>query len=45
MIRGSGVALAAEASVKFGVGCVGLGELIFEDDDAARRVEGGAVID
>lgn len=31
--------------MKFGVHCVGLSELIFKDDDAARRVERGAVIE
>ncbi len=31
--------------MKFGINGVGISELIFEDDDAARRIEGGAVID
>ena len=30
--------------MKFGVDGVGLSELIFKDDDAARRIEGGAVV-
>jgi hypothetical protein len=29
--------------VKFGVDGVGLSELIFKDDDAARRIEGGTL--
>jgi hypothetical protein len=33
-----GGAPVVEAAVKFGVGCVGLSELIFKDDDAARRI-------
>ena len=39
------VGLVVEAAVKFGVDGVGFGELIFEDDDAARGVECGAVVD
>lgn len=31
--------------MKFGVYCLGLSELIFQDDDAARRLQRGAVID
>ena len=31
--------------MKFGVDGVGLSELIFKDDDAARRVERGAAVD
>ena len=34
-----------EIAVKFGVDCVGVCELIFEDDDAARRFECGAAVD
>jgi hypothetical protein len=30
-----GGAPVVEAAVKFGVGCVGVSELIFKDDDAA----------
>jgi hypothetical protein len=40
-----GGAPVVEAAVKFGVGCVGLSELIFKDNDAAGRIERGAVID
>jgi hypothetical protein len=38
-------AAGVDAAVKFGVDGVGLSELIFENDDAARRIEGGTVID
>ena len=31
--------------MKFGVDGVGLSELIFKDDDAARRIEGGTAVD
>jgi len=31
--------------VKFSVDGVGLSELIFKDDDAARRIEGGTAVD
>ena len=34
-----------EAALEFGVDGVGLSQLIFKDDDATRRVEGGAAID
>jgi hypothetical protein len=37
--------LLVEGAVQFGVDGVGFGELVFEDDDAARCVECGAVID
>jgi hypothetical protein len=39
------VTTGVKAAVKFGVDGVGLSELIFKDDDAARRIEGGAVVD
>src|SRR4051794_33874920 len=44
VITGGGVPVV-EAAVKFDVDGVGFCELIFEDDDAARRVECGAAID
>jgi hypothetical protein len=39
------VGLVVEAAVKFGVDGVGFGELVFEDDDAARGIQCGAVVD
>ena len=36
---------AVEAAMKVGVGGVRFGQLIFKDDDAARRVECGALVD
>jgi hypothetical protein len=38
-------ATGVEAALEFDVDGVGLGELIFKDDDAARRIEGGAAVD
>ena len=34
-----------EGAVKFGVDGAGFSELVFKDDDAARRVQSGTVID
>jgi hypothetical protein len=34
-----------EAALEFGVDGLGLGELIFKDDDSARRIEGGTTVD
>ena len=34
-----------EATVQFGVDRLGFGELIFEDDDAARGIQRGAAVD
>jgi hypothetical protein len=39
------VSSLVEAAVKFGVDGAGFGELVFEDDDAARGIECGAVVD
>jgi len=44
IVTGRG-ATGVEAAVKFGVDGVGLSELIFKDDDAARRIEGGTAVD
>jgi hypothetical protein len=35
----------AQTAAKFGVHRVGFSELVFKDDDAARRLQRGAVID
>ena len=50
-VRSSGLSLAGrvvsviESAVQFGVDGLGFSELIFEDDDAARCVKGGAAVD
>jgi hypothetical protein len=38
-------ATGVEAALEFGVDGLGLGELIFKDDDSARRIEGGTTVD
>ena len=38
-------ATGVKAAVEFGVDGLGLSELIFKDDDAARRIEGGTAVD
>jgi hypothetical protein len=37
--------MGVEAALEFGVDGLSLGELIFEDDDSARRLEGGTAVD
>ncbi len=43
--RGGPVRLGAAGVLEFGVDASGLGELVFEDDDAARGIECGALVD
>jgi hypothetical protein len=38
-------ASAVEAAVELGIDGVGISELVFEDDDAACRIERGAMVD